>query len=233
MRTLVLKFSGPMQSWSVDSKFSTRSAGRWPSRSAIIGMLSAALGLERGENLDRFKTLRIVIRIDSPGEILPDYHSIRKWDRSEGVSEPIGNALAVSNRYYFEDAVFMVFLQDEDNVIDDYKNALRQPKYSLFFGRKSCPTTIDLIYGSYDSAIEDIIDTVPIQHVNIDEDYTPVIVRDAVDGEVGSIIKDVPIDYSVRNRRYSGRLVVEESMLKSKGQDEDIFGFIDSTNGEE
>lgn len=238
MKTLVLRFDGPMQSWSVDSKFKTRSAGRWPSRSGIIGMLAAALGMERDADLSAFTSLKIVVRIDVPGIVLPDYHSIRRWDRSGGTSVSIGNALAVSNRYYFEDSIFTVFLQDEDDKIDKYAYAINHPVYSLFLGRKSCPTTPDLVYGVYEDIIENVIGSIEVKKKPVasirgkDDKYTPIIIRDAKDGEIGDIIKDVPIDYSIRNRQYSGRSVVEESASNFSPENEDIFGFVDERNGD-
>lgn len=45
---LALRMCSPMQSWGVDSRFNRRNTASMPSRSAVCGMLCAALGLSRG-----------------------------------------------------------------------------------------------------------------------------------------------------------------------------------------
>ena len=54
MKTLLLKLSGPMQSWGTSSHFNTRHTDLYPSKSAIIGMLAASLGYRRDENTIRY-----------------------------------------------------------------------------------------------------------------------------------------------------------------------------------
>ena len=49
MATLLLRLAAPLQSWGMDSKFETRKTNREPTKSGIIGLLSAALGLRRDE----------------------------------------------------------------------------------------------------------------------------------------------------------------------------------------
>ena len=39
MKTILLKFSGPMQSWGTDSHFETRHTDHHPSKSAVLGLL--------------------------------------------------------------------------------------------------------------------------------------------------------------------------------------------------
>ena len=67
MSTLLLRLAAPIQSWGVASKFDTRDTAREPSRSGVIGLLSAALGRSRTDNLDDLKTLRFGVRIDRTG----------------------------------------------------------------------------------------------------------------------------------------------------------------------
>ena len=47
MSTLLLRLAGPMQSWGTDSKFDVRRTGREPSKSGVIGLVAAALGIAR------------------------------------------------------------------------------------------------------------------------------------------------------------------------------------------
>ena len=47
MATLLLKLTGPMQSWGVNSKFErSRSTEHYPSKSGIVGLLGACLGMK-------------------------------------------------------------------------------------------------------------------------------------------------------------------------------------------
>ncbi|MFB0972276.1 MAG: CRISPR-associated protein Cas5, partial [Neofamilia sp.] len=50
MKTILLKFAGPLQSWGTDSHFETRKTDFYPSKSAIIGIIAASFGYERDDN---------------------------------------------------------------------------------------------------------------------------------------------------------------------------------------
>ncbi len=45
MSTLLLRLAGPMQSWGTQSRFTERDTGREPSKSGVVGLLAAAVGL--------------------------------------------------------------------------------------------------------------------------------------------------------------------------------------------
>lgn len=45
MATLLLRLAAPLQAWGADSKFETRKTAREPTKSGVIGLLAAALGL--------------------------------------------------------------------------------------------------------------------------------------------------------------------------------------------
>ena len=47
--TLLLRLKAPMQSWGVSSRFSIRDTGKEPSKSGVIGLFCAALGISRDE----------------------------------------------------------------------------------------------------------------------------------------------------------------------------------------
>lgn len=66
MRTVLLKFSGPLQSWGTNSHFETRHTDTHPSKSGVIGMIAAGLGYRRDANdkLNRLNSLNFAVRID-------------------------------------------------------------------------------------------------------------------------------------------------------------------------
>ena len=49
---LLLRLAGPLQSWGMLSHFNERDTARFPTRSGVIGLLAAALGIARDEPLD-------------------------------------------------------------------------------------------------------------------------------------------------------------------------------------
>ncbi|MGH9839496.1 MAG: type I-E CRISPR-associated protein Cas5/CasD [Blastocatellia bacterium] len=84
MKTLLLRFIGPMQSWGIDSRFVMRETGLEPSKSGVIGLLCAALGKPKKDEeaehpdyppLSRLAGLRLGIRVDRPGVMQVDYHT--------------------------------------------------------------------------------------------------------------------------------------------------------------
>ena len=81
MKTILLKFSGPLQSWGTNSHFEIRNTDAHPSKSGVIGMIAAGLGYSRDddENLARLNCLSYAVRIDQTGELLRDYHTAKKY----------------------------------------------------------------------------------------------------------------------------------------------------------
>lgn len=146
MKSLVIKFAGPLQSWGTDSHFETRDTDLYPSKSGVIGLLGASIGYRRDddENISRLNTLSFVVRIDRPGQLLRDYHIARK-DKPNGEKE----RNYVTNRYYLEDAIFLVGLSHEDNAfINEIEQALRFPYFTPFMGRRSAPIPADFILAT-------------------------------------------------------------------------------------
>lgn len=137
MATLLLRLAGPMQSWGTTSRFDQRDTGKEPSKSGVIGLIAAALGIDR-ENWDDLKPLvRLVmgVRHDRPGVLKRDFQTaqdIISADRSKL------HETAVTKRYYLADAVFLVGLEGEDrNLLERASAALKNPVWPLALGRKS------------------------------------------------------------------------------------------------
>lgn len=82
MATLLLRLAAPLQAWGADSKFETRKTGREPTKSGVIGLLAAALGLRRDEReaLLRLTGLRFGVRVEREGQLLVDYHTAKTQD---------------------------------------------------------------------------------------------------------------------------------------------------------
>ena len=77
MATLLLRLAAPLQSWGADSKFEIRKTEREPTKSGVIGLLAAALGLRRDDaaGLQPLCGLRFGVRVDREGALLEDFHT--------------------------------------------------------------------------------------------------------------------------------------------------------------
>ncbi len=153
MKTILLKFSGPLQSYGTSSHFQTRYTDYYPSKSAVLGLLAACLGYRRDEEekLRELSTLKFAVRIDQQGGLLKDYH-IAITDK-EIVEIP---QTYVTNRYYLEDALFVVALSGMDELIDTLTKAIKSPYFQPFMGRRSLPVPVDFFLGV---SAEDILDS--------------------------------------------------------------------------
>lgn len=145
MKTILLKFAGPLQSWGTSSLFETRSTDRYPSKSAVAGMLAASFGYLRDDRrIEQFNQLDYAVRVDQPGELLNDYHVARKFKPNGTVDQ-----VYVTNRYYLQDAVFVVALgSDDKHWMTEIEYALRNPYFQPFLGRRSNPLTADFFIGT-------------------------------------------------------------------------------------
>lgn len=151
MKTILLKFAGPLQSWGTNSHFETRHTDFYPSKSAVIGMLSAALGYRRDEDkkICKLNALNFAVRIDQQGNIVKDFQTAKKYKKASEFEE-IERAY-VTNRYYIEDAVFLVALSSADDLLlAEIENALKKPYFQLFMGCRSIPLNADFLIGVVD-----------------------------------------------------------------------------------
>jgi len=126
-----------MQSWGTTSRFDQRDTGKEPSKSGVIGLLAAALGIARENwiDLEPLTRLTMAVRHDRPGVLKRDYQTaqnIISADRSK-VHET-----AVTTRDYLADAVFLVGLEGGNRALLERAHAaLQNPVWPLALGRKS------------------------------------------------------------------------------------------------
>ena len=153
MKTILLKFSGPLQSYGTSSHFETRYTEYYPSKSAVIGLLAACLGYRRdeAENLREISKLQFAVRIDKDGALLRDYHIARSYNE-KGVE----SKTYVTNRYYLEDALFVVAISGKDELVDTLIKAIKSPYFQPFMGRRSLPVPVDFFVGE---SAEDILNS--------------------------------------------------------------------------
>ncbi len=143
MPTLLLRLVGPMQSWGTTSRFDQRDTGKEPSKSGVIGLLAAALGIDRevwNEDLQALAALTMGVRHDRPGVLKRDFQTTGcaasdTMIRADGSLSKDG---VTSQRYYLADAVFLVGLDGSDrSLLERAHAALQNPTWPLALGRKS------------------------------------------------------------------------------------------------
>jgi CRISPR system Cascade subunit CasD len=158
---LVFHLYGPMAAWGDIAVGEYRPSFAHPSKSAIVGLLAAALGIRRDEE-ERQNALAsacsFAVRVDAMGTLLRDYHTIQVPSSGTGrnrrtfhtrrseLAETNLNTI-LSSRDYRCDAVYTVAITLREGSafsVAELAEALRKPVFTLYLGRKSCPLAVPL-----------------------------------------------------------------------------------------
>lgn len=202
MSTLLLRLAAPLQAWGTDSKFEVRRTNREPSKSAVIGLLAAALGLRRDADLSKLSALRFGVRVDRNGEVIKDFHMAKAEKTSY-----------LTYRYYLSDAIFLVGLESEDrSFLEQIERALRNPCFPLFLGRRSCPPTLPLVLGIREDALETALRGEENQNKDLKSRRQShrYIRLDCGEGEQeGTVVQDLPISFNPMRREFAYRRAKE------------------------
>lgn len=165
MDYLVMRLYAPISSWGTLAVGEDRPTVNYPTRSAVLGLLGAALGIKRSETQklkDLANSIGIASKTYSEGTILRDYHTIQTPNAGKGVKfftrkQELQSAKVetiLSSRDYREDGLWIVAIwlkSKADNSHCEYKvdleqlrQALKYPTFTLYLGRKSCPLSLPL-----------------------------------------------------------------------------------------
>ncbi len=156
---LIFQLYGALASWGEQAVGELRHSATHPTRSALLGLLAAALGIRRDEE-QRLQELqdsvRFGVKLIGGGSVLKDYHTVqvppedkkakhRYTRRDELRSAKLGTVL--SSREYRQDALSLVavWLTDKASyALEELRIHLQQPLFHLYLGRKSCPLGLPL-----------------------------------------------------------------------------------------
>ena len=199
MSTLLLRFAAPMQAWGADSRFDIRKTNREPTKSGVVGLLAAALGLQRDAPLNELTALRMGVRVDREGVLLRDFHMVHGEKSSY-----------VTTRYYLCDAVFLVGVFSEDEALmRRLEEAVRCPAFPLFLGRRSCPPEGRVCLGLRAMTLEDALTSEPslAAHGAVQQNERLRMVLEDPRGTAR--LRDMPISFSPFDRQYGYRAARE------------------------
>jgi CRISPR system Cascade subunit CasD len=236
MPTLLLRLVGPMQSWGTTSRFDQRDTGKEPSKSGIIGLLAAAMGIDRRE-WDELKPLvnfSMGVRHDRSGVLKYDYQTVGQGIDEIVTSEggvqirsrmilangkyPSGDHLGEgiqSYRYFLADAAFLVGLEGEDSeFLQRVHDKLKDPMWPLALGRKSYlpAEPVWIKDGLHETPLLDTLKAYPwLGKLRWREEKPPAQLLISIDSEDGSgVLKmDQPLS-SFAERRFGARFVRSE-----------------------
>lgn len=215
MSGLVLRLAAPLQSWGERSLFDHRDTLAFPTRSGLIGLLAAAAGHPREASLQGFDELTFTVRIDRPGVLLHDFHTVGGGyprdlgvPTAEGTRRPTPTATIITHRYYLSDAVFCVAVTGPDHRIDRLAGALRTPRWAPYLGRRGCPAEHPfLLRTGLSDPVDDLIHRVPVDRRRADTTVEFVHEGDRDDATTRTVITDVPQSFDRFDRRYTTRAV--------------------------
>lgn len=178
-----------MQAWGADSKFETRKTAREPTKSGVIGLLAAALGLRRDETepIDPAGAAALWRPgVEREGQLLVDFHMARNEEKDRSY---------VTYRHYLEDAVFLVGLESKDTaLLQELAEALTHPVFPLYLGRRACPPTLPLCLGLREQGLVEALQAEPALCPGGPKPTR--IVADATPQEPGAVPqRDVPLSY--------------------------------------
>ncbi|MEM6253160.1 MAG: type I-E CRISPR-associated protein Cas5/CasD [Cyanobacteria bacterium P01_D01_bin.156] len=207
MPTLLMRMRSPMMSWGDHSRFTIRDTRREPTKSAVIGLLCAALGRPRWEPVADLSALKMGVRINQEGVVQKDYHTVMDGIKSGGGK----GGTVISHRYYVADGDYLVGLESQDQaLLDSLDNALLAPVWQLYLGRKSFIPSCPVRIGLYDLPLIEALEH-KLQRSQASINKLPQQLRCVVEVPNSlDVRQDVPIDWQ---KRFFGSRCVESSFL--------------------
>jgi CRISPR system Cascade subunit CasD len=155
---LAIYLDAPLQSWGVSSRFQRRSTESAPSKSGVLGLISAAMGIDKNlpdeaEKLAPLAACRFSVFPLAQGESaspvlrLEDYQTVGGgYDRNDPIDKlrisrkaSGGVSTTIQTwRYYLEEARFVAVLEGVRSILEQAAAALENPVWGVWFGRKCC-----------------------------------------------------------------------------------------------
>lgn len=154
---LVIRLYGPMASWGEIAVGESRHSAVHPSRSALLGLLGAALGIERDDDAGQAALsagYRFGGKLVSVGMPMRDYHTVQApaqqrkvtyQTRRQELMDKSRLGTVLSAREYRCDSLCLVAIEalpGARHSLDELAEALKKPIFPLYLGRRSCPLAL-------------------------------------------------------------------------------------------
>lgn len=164
--TLAFVLDAPLQSWGTESRFQRRGTALHPSKSAVLGMIAAAIGMDKyapDAEVEQAPLTALTFACAAlpraqqtrrgPRTLrfrqLTDYHTVGGGYDKEVEPFRIPHSAErgifgtmVTHRTYLTDARFLILLQGDVALLEQISRKLRDPVWGLWLGRKSCPPAL-------------------------------------------------------------------------------------------
>ncbi|GAA5502390.1 hypothetical protein Dxin01_02134 [Deinococcus xinjiangensis] len=182
MATLLIRLVAPMQAWGTRSHFDDRDSEAEPSKSGVLGLVAAALGIDRAEPIDHLASLTFGVRVDREGIVRSDYHTAQLFPGERKANT------SVTRRTYLSGAAFWAALGGERALLEQIDAALHNPHWPLYLGRKSFPPSQPVWWqgGVHDGDLLDVLRAAPSLRDEKEEQDAPyrfVVDRSTVAGD--------------------------------------------------
>jgi CRISPR system Cascade subunit CasD len=203
---LALLLDGPLQSWGLASRFQRRTTELHPTKSGVVGLICAAMGLAKGSpeeasmlpQLAGMKITSIAIP-RSDVRRLDDFHtSGGGYDKRtepqfiprKASGKPSDNP-TVSHRQYLQDARFGVILEGPRLLLEHAEAKLKDPVWGVWLGRKNCIPAEPISRGLFDTEAEVVSALIGDRSI---EEFTSV--REVTDFSAGTdSLNDQPVSF--------------------------------------
>jgi len=196
-----------MQSWGTRSRFDHRDTWPYPTKSGVVGLLAAALGRDRKEDISDLAALRMGVRVDRKGVLRVDYQT------AQNVLAANLEALrdVQSWRYFLSDAAFLVGLEGEGELLRKVHLALKNPRFPLYLGRKGyVPSPPPFLPdGLVDAPLEEALRSYPYLGSGAPREGLLLV----LEAQEGRLVYDQPAG-PFAERRFAARHVREEALTK-------------------
>lgn len=225
---VLLWLEAPLQSWGHDSKFGRRDSLDFPTKSGVLGLICCARGAggEERDWLRNFLDLDLQVVAYSPqakeGGALPrqpllrDFHMVGSgyddqdpWQsllipKTSAGKKAVGGGTKMTYRYYLQDMAYAVALQVPASIVDDVTQALLNPVWDLYLGRKSCVPTEFIHQGGFDS-VEQVLEKANFLATEKRRAFAFRVLQGEHEGEVLTL-NDVPLQFGA-HKKYRDRQV--------------------------
>jgi len=206
-----------MQSWGTRSRFSHRDCGHEPSKSGVVGLLAAALGVRRDDtrSLARLAALTMGVRADREGLVAVDFQTAgggTAGGKRYGVANARGGRFGTvtSTREYLADASFLVALSGDSCLLREADEALRNPCWPPYLGRRGYVPAMPPGLGLMPGRPGEVLARISWRRRAPGERLPDIGLRvtmDTADGD-GDPRRDIPVSFRPDDRRYLCRQVV-------------------------